>query len=322
MRVEGIRTLYDYYYWANARILDRAARVGDAQFGAPPPLGDRGLRALLVHTMSTERGWRSGWQGLGRPAPLRDEDFPTVASVVARWREEEAETRAYLAGLRDEDLEGRFYDFALWHTLVHVVNHGTQHRSEAAVLLTSLGHSPGDLDFSRFARERPGALVATGTVADLRLLYGYTYWATARILERAARVSAEQFIAPAPVPWRSLRGTLVHTLDVEASWRAIWQGRPEVWDAPALPDEDFPTAAALAARWREDEGRMRAYLAGLCDDDLARAVDLPSGPVPLWPLLVHVVNHGMQHRSEAAMLLTEYGHSPGDLDLAFFARGR
>jgi len=41
----------------------------------------------------------------------------------------------------------------LWHCLWHVVNHGTQHRSEAAALLTRFNQSPGDLDFTVFMNE-------------------------------------------------------------------------------------------------------------------------------------------------------------------------
>jgi uncharacterized damage-inducible protein DinB len=38
--------------------------------------------------------------------------------------------------------------------LVHVVNHGTQHRAEAAALLTAAGQSPGELDLFDYAEDQ------------------------------------------------------------------------------------------------------------------------------------------------------------------------
>ena len=35
-------------------------------------------------------------------------------------------------------------------------------------------------------------------------------------------------------------------------------------------------------------------------------------------MLPHLVNHGTQHRSEAALLLTQAGRSPGEIDLIFY----
>ena len=71
--------------------------------------------------------------------------------------------RDYLTSLGDEDLanfvryttdSGQKRERVLWHCLLHVVNHGTQHRSEAAAILTSYGHSPGDLDFTLFLSQQ------------------------------------------------------------------------------------------------------------------------------------------------------------------------
>ncbi len=79
--------------------------------------------------------------------------------------------RAYLAGLRSGDLaqivryqttsgEGR--ENLLCQLLAHLANHGTQHRSVAALRLTQLGRSPGDLDFIAYLR-RKGKDFATNT---------------------------------------------------------------------------------------------------------------------------------------------------------------
>ncbi len=70
---------------------------------------------------------------------------------------------------------------------------------------------------------------------------------------------------------------------------------------------------------------MAAFLDTLGDADLDRPLTYRSSDGEtltrtFWYLLVHVVNHGTQHRAEAALLLTELGHSPGDIDLTLFVR--
>ena len=157
---------------------------------------------------------------------------------------------------------------------------------------------------------------------DIMTLYRYNDWARRRVLDRAALVSPEQYVAPAPVPQGSLHGTLVHALAAEVAWRRRWQGDPS---AALLNASDLPTFVALRDRWEQEAQTLRDFVSGLTDDDLNRPVSykttkgLPMENI-LWQLMAHVVNHGTQHRSEAAMLLTGYGYSPGDLDLIMFLR--
>ena len=35
----------------------------------------------------------------------------------------------------------------------------------------------------------------------------------------------------------------------------------------------------------------------------------------LWEMMLHVINNGTQYRSEIAMMLTSFGHSPGDMEI-------
>ncbi len=172
-------------------------------------------------------------------------------------------------------------------------------------------------------------------IDDIKLLFDYHYWATQRILETTAQVSEAQYIAPANtgISFGSLRGALVHLVDTEWQWRITCQGfyaaqmTEAEYEATELKEEHFPTLEGVLTRWHTEEQSMRAYIESLNDEQLNGfiRITLPSGTVRervLWHCLVHVVNHGTQHRSEAAALLTTYGHSPGDLDFTLFLNKR
>ena len=155
---------------------------------------------------------------------------------------------------------------------------------------------------------------------DILLLYKYNQWANAKILNTAANVTTDQFIAPASFPHGGLRGTLVHALSAEWIWRTRWEGTsPTVM----LKAEEFPDFPSLRARWAEEEMRLMNFVSGISDESLNNTFDYtntsgkPFSRV-LWHAMAHLVNHGTQHRTEAAAMLTDFGCSPGDIDLIFF----
>ncbi len=161
-------------------------------------------------------------------------------------------------------------------------------------------------------------------IDDVKTLYEYNYWANDQIFCSAQKVTVEQFEATENFPHGGLRGTLRHLISAEAVWRA----RLEDTTVTRLDEKLYSTLESLEKRRHKEEKAMRSYLASLADEDLAlhygqskwpRQVRALRGEESLlWHYLVHVVNHGTQHRSEAAALLTEYGQSPGDLDFLVF----
>jgi uncharacterized damage-inducible protein DinB len=146
MRADDIRFIFGYDRWASGRILVSARGVDDFDWSDPNRIDRRGLGGILVHALGAHERWRAGWEG-GAIVHRREHDpLPPIAELAAAWEDEWGHLDGFLGGLTDADLDLAFEDVPLWQTMLHVVNHGTQHRSEAAALLTSLGRSPGDLD--------------------------------------------------------------------------------------------------------------------------------------------------------------------------------
>lgn len=158
---------------------------------------------------------------------------------------------------------------------------------------------------------------------DLQQMYAYNEWANIRILDATSRLSHAEFIEPRTLVWGSVRGTLVHGLGAEV----IWRQRCQFGAAPAslLAERDFADFASLRARWHEEMAAMRAYVAGLSDAQVNEPLRYKNtkgvaNESLLWQILIHVVNHGTQHRAEVAQVLTDLGHSPGDVDFILYLR--
>jgi uncharacterized damage-inducible protein DinB len=67
----------------------------------------------------------------------------------------------------------------------------------------------------------------------------------------------------------------------------------------------------------------QVFLAALTEDAMQSAIRYTNTAgqpqaFPLWQLMLHQVNHAMQHRSEVAVMLTHCKHSPGLMDFYYY----
>lgn len=156
-----------------------------------------------------------------------------------------------------------------------------------------------------------------------RSLSTYSVWANGRVLDTAALLTPQQFTASegdAP----SVRDILVHLLAAQRVWQERLRGAPITpWPQTA----DFPDVATLRAAWETLDAEWRVHMATLSEDVLRGTLTYVNNRGETWSYLywqamMQELNHATQHRSEIAWLLTEAGHSPGDLDYLVYIDGR
>ena len=165
MTVKDLERLYDYGYWANRKLLAVVSNLNPAQFTQVVAGSYGSIRNTLVHALSAEWGWLDRSGGHPRGPALKPDDYLTVGSLVEAWTRVEGWMREFLAGLRDEDLN-RVVEFGnprgerrsgiLGELLQHAAMHGVHHRGQVALLLRSLGYTPGNWDLLFYDAERRG----------------------------------------------------------------------------------------------------------------------------------------------------------------------
>ena len=163
MQKTDLMVMNGYNNWANQKILHTVARLNPDQFTAPNPCSGYGsIRGILVHILTAEIVWRERLSlGDSSNSFLDPEAYVTLEYLHDRWVREEESTQKFYESVTNERLEsivaysnrrGETFEHVFWNIIMHVINHGTQHRSEVATILTGYGVSPGDLDFIHYLR--------------------------------------------------------------------------------------------------------------------------------------------------------------------------
>lgn len=158
MHADDVRWLFAYDRWATTRVLSALDGVDVDVWERPNAVGDRGLGGILVHHLGASQRWRIGLESRGAdegPSP-ETEPLPTIDELREQWKAEWNAVDTWLSKLSDEFVAFVFDGVPVWQVLVHVVNHGTQHRAEAGVILTAADHSPGELDMINYAEDLAG----------------------------------------------------------------------------------------------------------------------------------------------------------------------
>ena len=154
MNANAFRHFYDYHFAENRKIWDRyVTPLSYEQFTQPVDYSHGSVRDQIVHLMSADDYWFSGLRGVKRPEELNSANFPDQESIRTHWDNVEQTMRDYLATLRDDMLfekpftDGEDPDLMLWQALLHVTNHGTDHRAQLLRLLNDLGVKTTSQDY-------------------------------------------------------------------------------------------------------------------------------------------------------------------------------
>jgi uncharacterized damage-inducible protein DinB len=162
MNAKAFCHFFDYHFSENHAIWDTCIMpLSQQQFTQPVAYSLGSVRNQVVHLMSVDDIWFSPLRGLEIPEWRDPDDFEDRNLLRAEWDTVEQNMRAYLANLRDEMLfekpfaEGEDKDLVLWQVLLHVVNHGTDHRAQVLRVLNDLGVKTTSQDYIFYVYDHP-----------------------------------------------------------------------------------------------------------------------------------------------------------------------
>jgi uncharacterized damage-inducible protein DinB len=161
MDAQAIRHFFDYHFSENRNLWDSyVTQLTQEQFTLESGYSHGSVCDQIIHLISVDDAWFGDLQGTYLADVLDEADPPDRAVIRAVWDQVENGMRAFLDALRDDmlntkPLSGEDQDLRMWQVLLHVVNHGTDHRAQILRLIDDLGVNTTSQDYIFFAYDNP-----------------------------------------------------------------------------------------------------------------------------------------------------------------------
>ncbi|NIW43384.1 MAG: hypothetical protein GWN30_01000 [Gammaproteobacteria bacterium] len=146
----------------------------------------------------------------------------------------------------------------------------------------------------------------------VKSLIDYRYSLYNRLRESIDSLNAEHFLEDTSYSYGSVRNHLVHIAQTDTRWMMGMQGDPTSRQF-ALDPADYPDKQAVKTLLDETAAKVTAWVDTLEDSELEQTP--PGFGGPMWQSLLHIVNHGTDHREQVLHLLYEHGAQTFDQEL-------
>ncbi|MEL6405619.1 MAG: DinB family protein [Chloroflexota bacterium] len=159
MNVEMIQTLFDYHYARHGQMWGSIMQLSERDFISEGAYSHGSLRNQLVHLIDDDMSWVSFLESKAY-THLQAEDFETRDRLFEIFEQTEAYVLEFVNKLDDAILQKSYHwqpsavphpqEITGLQVLVHVVNHGTDHRAQIMRMLQDFGVPTFDQDLMAY----------------------------------------------------------------------------------------------------------------------------------------------------------------------------
>jgi ATP-dependent Clp protease ATP-binding subunit ClpA len=162
--LDMLRTLFDYSIWARDKLLAAIETLEESQLRATDKTGVYGsIYDTLAHLAVSEWLWVRRCLGESPLKLPKGEDFADLRALIDWWNGNHAQAVQYLNSITEQDLsdeltymapDGKERARKVWHMLLQVPNHQTEHRAQIGTMLGQLGVEVPPTDLVVYLSER------------------------------------------------------------------------------------------------------------------------------------------------------------------------